>query len=96
MKILQSFLIVLLAFTALSFALVIDKRSADIVIEDQYYLPSKTYHYYNQKRDVNELHNTGNTKTTTTATKTTTATSTSKPTRTPAPTSSPSTNPGKQ
>lgn len=92
MKTLQSFLVVLLAFTALSSALVIDKRSADIVIEDQYYLPSKSYHYYHQKRDVNELHNTGNTKTTTTTT--TTGTSTSKPTKTPAPTSAPSTNPG--
>lgn len=90
---LQLLFIVLLAVVTLSSALVIDKRSVDIITEDQYYLPSRTYDYYH-KRDLNELHNTGGSKTTTTITTTSTSTSTSKPTKTPAPTSSPSSRPG--
>ncbi|CAO3625500.1 unnamed protein product [Mucor hiemalis] len=89
---LQLLFIVLLAVVTLSSALVIDKRSVDIITEDQYYLPSRTYDYYH-KRDLNELHNTGGGKTTTTVTTTSTSTSTSKPTKTPAPTSSPSSRP---
>lgn len=93
-SILQLLFVVLLAVITVSSALVIDKRSADIITEDQFYLPSRTYDYY-RKRDINELHNTGGGKTTTTVTTTTTtSTSTSKPTRTPAPTSSPSSRPG--
>lgn len=93
-SIIQLLFVVLLAVVTMTSALVIDKRSADIITEDQYYLPSRTYDYY-RKRDINELHNTGGGKTTTTVTTTTTtSTSTSKPTKTPAPTSSPSSRPG--
>lgn len=88
LNILQLSFIVLFSFFVLSTALVIDKRSADIVIDHK--LPANIHHY--QKRDVIDLHNSGASKTTTTAT----ATATSKLTMTPKPTSAPSSNPGKR
>lgn len=83
--ILQSFFIVF-SFIVLTSALVIDKRSVELVINSK--LPTITYHF--QKRDLIDLHHSGS------KTTTTTTTATSKPQSTPEPSVVPSSNPGKK